>query len=312
VAENEARMLLHQRPFADTDLPLLQRALAEWIQTAGPCGYYHVGNLRHWIYAGLRGAARQERVLVWQQGETIAGMAICGLYDTVFHVFTSPALRGGEAEVAMLRAGYETTRRLLNERGAAEAFVSTDVFGCDETKRALLLRLGFEEFRKWDDIAERSLADAIPEPNLPAGFRLRPATPADDAPLAAVRNDAFGDSWTAEQYRDEFMRAPGYTPAHELVVVAPDERIAAFTMIHLDALNRVGQFEPVGTAHAFQRQGLARAVMCSGMRLMQRHGMQSAHVEHDAANLPAAALYRSLGFVTRYETFGWQIEARNP
>jgi ribosomal protein S18 acetylase RimI-like enzyme len=296
---------LHQRSFVGSDLPLLQHALAEWIRAAGPCGYYHPGDLRQWICAGLRGTLRHERVLVWHEGEVLAGMAICGLYDTVFHVFTSPALRGGEAELVMLRTAYATTRRLAREAGD----ITTDVFGCDHVRRALLPQLGFVQFRQWDDINERSLAEPVPEVVLPAGFHLRPATHGDDAGLAAARNDAFGDSWTPEQYRDEFMRASGYLPEHELVALAPDGRIAAFCLIHLDELNHVGQFEPVGTVHAFQRQGLARAVMCAGMRLMRRHGMQTARVEHDATNLPAAALYRSLGFVKRYETFGWRITA---
>ena len=53
------------------------------------------------------------------------------------------------------------------------------------------------------------------------------------------------------------MRSPAYVAAHDLVVVAPDGRIAAFTVIWPDAETSLAQFEPVGTDPDFQRIGLA-------------------------------------------------------
>ena len=48
--------------------------------------------------------------------------------------------------------------------------------------------------------------------------------------------------------------------------------------------------------------------MLAGMVELRRLGMARAAVEHDASNLAAAALYRSLGFVKRYETLGYRRE----
>ena len=62
-------------------------------------------------------------------------------------------------------------------------------------------------------------------------------------------------------YRDRVMLKPGYQPEHEIIVVAADGRLAAFTTIRLDNLNNVGLFEPVGTRPVFQRRGLARAML---------------------------------------------------
>jgi ribosomal protein S18 acetylase RimI-like enzyme len=300
-------MTLQARPYVDDDFPRLQAALAGWINVAGACGYYHVGNLPHWIYALLRGRRPVgELVQVWEDGVRIVGMAVTGLFDNAFQVFVSPLRRGTDAEFVMLQSAFTTTRRFVPASRKDDAAVITDVFSCDNARMELLHRLGFAQYRLWDHINERGLSEAIPEAYIPNEFRIRSATLDDTAQLALVRNDAFSADWTAELYRTEVMQKPGYHPNHEIVVVAPDGQIAAFTLIHLDPVNKVGLFEPVGVRRAFQRRGLARAMMLYALHEMQRQGMATATVEHDASNQAARALYRSLGFRKKYETLGYQ------
>ena len=93
----------------------------------------------------------------------------------------------------------------------------------------------------------------------------------------------------------------------EIVAVAPDGRVAAFTVIWFDGVNRVGLFEPVGTRPEYQRLGLARALMAEGLRRMSRAGMRRAIVEHQADNTAAASLYAGLAFHARYETHGYRL-----
>jgi ribosomal protein S18 acetylase RimI-like enzyme len=302
-------MAIQARPYVDDDLGQAQAELAGWIEAAGPCGYCLVGELAHRIYAGLRGRLPVgELVQIWEDGRSIVGLAINFRFEAAFDLFVSPAWRGGEVELAMLQSAYETTRRHMQRSAAAGQGVITDVFSCDTTRRGLLSQLGFVEYRQWDDLLGRDLS-AIPEPQLASGFRLRHAAWGDYGQLAAARNDAFGDDWSADLYRDAVMRKPGYQPEREIVVIAPDGQIAAFTMIWLDGRNKTGQFEPVGTRRAFQRQGLARAMMCHGLHEMRRLGMQRALVEHDATNLAARDLYRSLGFSKLRETLGYRRDA---
>jgi ribosomal protein S18 acetylase RimI-like enzyme len=300
-------MTLLSRPYADDDLPHLQAALARWTYAAGDCGYCHIGDLPHRIYANLRGRRPLgELVRVWEDGGELVGLAICFRFEVAFDLFVAPALRGTDGELTMLQAAYETTLSLVRGLGREDTSVITDVFSCDHTRMEQLKRLGFAEYRRWDYITERGLSDPIPEPRMPEGFSIRHAAPGDERQLADARNSAFDAGWTAEQYRDEVMLKPGYHPERELVVVAPGGQIAAFTVIALDALNRVGQFEPVGTRREFQRRGLARAMMLWGLREMRRQGMERALVSHDATNLPALELYRSLGFGKKYETLGYR------
>lgn len=136
------------------------------------------------------------------------------------------------------------------------------------------------------------------------GFSLRAATGTEDAEqLAAVHAAAFDSGWTAEEYA-AVMRSPGYSPAREFVVVAPDRRFAAFAVTWHDTHNRTGYFEPVGTHPEFQRRGLGRAVMIHAMRVMQVAGLLTAIVVHEPPeeNPGSAGLYNSLGFEVRHTT----------
>jgi ribosomal protein S18 acetylase RimI-like enzyme len=83
-----------------------------------------------------------------------------------------------------------------------------------------------------------------------------------------------------------------------VVAAAPNGDIAAFSIVWLDAINRVGSFEPVGTHPDYQRKGLGRAVMLEALRRLEARGMQQAIVCTGNDNLPAIRLYESVGFRT--------------
>lgn len=304
-------MTLQFRPYEDADLPRLQDALAAWTAEAGPCGYCHAGDLASRIYEGLHGRGPlEELVRVWEDDAGIAGVAICLRFGVAFDVFAGPAHRGTVSELEMLRVAFETTRsRMSPASGSAAAWVVTDVFDCDRERAGMLDDLGFEKYQRFDHVNERSLRLAIPRAKVPDGFLIRSATMDDADQLAAIRNAAFGATWSGDAFRDQVMRKPGYDPERELVVVASGQQVVAFTVIWVDHRNRVGLFEPVGTHPDFRRLGLARAVVLQGLREMWRLGMDVATVEHDERNLAARNLYLGLGFEKRYETFGFRRSA---
>ncbi|MEZ4657842.1 MAG: N-acetyltransferase [Caldilineaceae bacterium] len=300
-------MAIKTRTYTDADLPHLQTALARWIQQAGDCGYYHVGLIPHRLYEVYSGKhPLSELIHIWAEGSEIVGFTYSFMFEVAFFAFTSPQFRGSHVEVEMLRAASTHTLRLIQASKRTDTAVITDVYNCDQVRIDLLTQLGFVYDRLWDYITERSLSEPIPQPVLPPGFTIRSATMDDYAQLASVRNHSFNSQWTPAVYRDHVMRRPHYRPENEIVAIAPDGRVAAFTVIWLDHLNKVGQFEPVGTHSDFRRLGLARAIMLHGLALMQQRGMKHAAVEHLAENAPARELYRSLGFQKKYETLGFK------
>jgi mycothiol synthase len=297
-------MALRARPYRDDDLLPVQRALSSWIHDAGACGYCHVGEIPHRMYENRSGhRPLAELAHVWETGAVIVGIAICGRFGRAFDVFASPSMRGSDDELAMLRSAYDTTVEYVE---GDDQSVITDVWACDERRIARLARLGFEPYRLWDYVVERDLGEPIVEPALADGFTVRTATFADAAGLAPVRNDAFGDDWTADSYRSEVLEKPACGPEREVVVVAPDGQVAALARISIDELNRTGHFEPVATLGAFRRRGLARAAMLEGLRRMRALGMQTATVEYDVGNVAAHQLYASLGFRKQFEILGFR------
>lgn len=92
-------------------------------------------------------------------------------------------------------------------------------------------------------------------------------------------------------YRN-IQNAPLYRRDLDLVAVAPDGAIAAFCTIWFDDVTRSAYFEPVATVPAYQRRGLARAVMTEGLYRLQRMGATRAFV--CGLRSWANALYRSV------------------
>jgi mycothiol synthase len=300
-------MAVELRQFREEDVGLLQESVAHWIATAGTCGYCHPGGIVHRL-SQLRVGQYPlgDLVQIWEDAGTPIAVALNFRFETAFDLFLAPAYRGSSIEYQLLAHAATTTQRYVDMLKQAEAVVTSDVYRCDTARQTLLAQLGFHEYRTWDWVTERSLTHALPSVELPAGFRIRHAAITDYQELVAAENDAFQGAVSAESYREQVMQKPGYLPEDVLVVVHETQQIVAFTHIWFDGHNRVGLFEPVGTCRAFQRRGLARALLLYGMEYMISKGMLSARIEHDASNQPALALYRELGFVRLYETCGYQ------
>lgn len=295
-------MTVQHRPYTDNDLPDLQNALAMWIHEAGDLGYCHIGDIPHRIYNGIRGRLpRHELVKVWEASGEIIGIVLVGPYYQMFNIFLHPDYRGTQVEQDMLTQGYTIARHYMNVIGMAEKPVLHEVHQDDETRIQSALAVGFEAGEQYGNDTERSLNEPIPEPQFPEGFSIRSATMDDYMQIEAVHASAFGSgTWTPEIYRDEVMRKPGYLPEREIVVVAPDGQFAAFTVTWLDALNKIGYFEPVGVHKDFHRRGLGRAMMLHCLHEMKQLGMKTAQVGHEIDNPASTGLYNNLGFRTKH------------
>jgi ribosomal protein S18 acetylase RimI-like enzyme len=146
----------------------------------------------------------------------------------------------------------------------------------------------------------RSLDEAIPDGQMPVGFQLRACQgEAEVVARAKAQYGAFGSQAPFGRYLERFrnfMRSPVYDHNLDLVAVSEDGQVGAFCIVWHDPMNQVGLFEPVGTHPAFQRRGLGRAVMLTGMRALQAAGMQQAIVSTFEDNLAGIKLYESMGF----------------
>lgn len=135
----------------------------------------------------------------------------------------------------------------------------------------------------------------LPEVELPAGFTVRSITEADLAQRVEIHQRVWHPSRVTEESYRNVMAAWPYRTDLDWVVEAPDGRFAAYCLVWLDARNRVGELEPVGTHPDFRRLGLGRAACFGAMRALRDLGAEQAIV-YPVHGLPAEKFYLQLGF----------------
>ncbi len=150
---------------------------------------------------------------------------------------------------------------------------------------ALLEEQGFVRQAEYTLRFERSLAEPIPAPLAPAGFTLRHIEGEHEVEaLVALHRAAFGTQYLTVERRLSWMRRPAYDPALDLVAVTSNGTLAAYVLCSIseeeNALTgqHVGYTDPVATHPKFQRKGLARALLLTGLHLLKQRGMKTARL----------------------------------
>lgn len=142
--------------------------------------------------------------------------------------------------------------------------------------------------------------EALPEPVLPDGFRLRHVERGEAEARAAVHRAGWSDfgSRVSTANYTAVMAAWPYRPELDWVVVAPDDTWVASALGWLDDINRCGLLEPVGCDPSYRRRGLARAVNLACLSAMGDAGATTGLVNprgDDGYPVPGR-LYRGIGF----------------
>jgi mycothiol synthase len=267
--------------------------------------YVHVGDLRWWLYYTLPEDQPWSRIYLWEaeHDETVA-WTLFSIADEAFDLFMIPRLHGTPEMYSMLAWSADKMSKTLRQAGAARLHKMWN-HPDDAALRGALERLGFSVSSDASVHMTRSLDKPIPEVELPDGYRVRGCKGIEEVESrAAAQHGAFESSIVFDRYVERFinfMRSPVYDPQQDIVVTAPGGRIVSFCKLWLDPINRVGNFEPVGTHPDYQRRGLGRAVMLEGLRRLQAWGMTRAILGTGIKNVPAIRLYEAVGFHTEIE-----------
>ncbi|MCA9975702.1 MAG: GNAT family N-acetyltransferase, partial [Anaerolineales bacterium] len=122
------------------------------------------------------------------------------------------------------------------------------------------------------------------------------------AALAALHRAAFDTETMTVEERLATMHLPEYEAELDLVVIAPDGRFAAYCTCSISAEENArtgrneGYTDPVATHPAFQRQGLARALLLTGLRMLQQRGVETAVLGTSSQNIAMQHVAASVGF----------------
>ncbi len=155
----------------------------------------------------------------------------------------------------------------------------------------------------------RALQGDIPLPQLPDGFVIRPVLGESEAEqLVELHRAAFGTENLTVEERLSWMRTSEYKPELDLVAVSPDGNLVGYVLCQISEQEnvqrgrKVGYTDPVAVHPAFQRRGLARSLLLTGLRLLQGRGMDWAELGTGSENTAMQKAAESVGFVLRNKT----------
>jgi ribosomal protein S18 acetylase RimI-like enzyme len=215
----------------------------------------------------------------------------------------------GARQIAVFGCPVEAAIELGHREFPDRPWAISGVSAGDASRIAALQAAGFAPTGDPWPLFERSTGGAV----LPAGagFEIRAVLGEDEhAARAGAARRAFESTLGTEQHDARylaFMRSPAYVRDNDLVAVAPDGRVGAFTIVWPDAELSVAQFEPVGTDPDFQRRGLGRAIIAAGLARLAAAGIARARVMTVAGNTAAVGLYLACGFVEVDRVGTWTL-----
>ena len=300
--------MIISHPFSgEDDLYLLKDFVTSIMATDMRHSYWHVGDLLWGIYKDTVFDPRQN-IHLWvnEQGELLSFTWI-NAHEVVLQV--SPRFRGSHLNdlllEEMLAWGEERQRKSLADR-VTESVPSFCAFEDDFPLIDMFTRhkYGRDEFH--DLHMSRDLNLPIPEAVLPEGWTIRHVGGEDefDERVALHREVWQRSKVTLEAYR-RMRGVAGYTPELDLVAVAPGGTFASYCICWLDPVNKIGEFEPVGTHSAYRGKGLGKIVMLEGLRRLKAFGMQRAIVCSLGSNEASKKLYASVGFRTYNKLYNY-------
>lgn len=263
----------------------------------------------YWRWHGIENLGQgslETGVFIWETSAGRIGAVLHGESPGNVFLQVHPDCRSRQLEEEMISVA-EANFPVLSRQGGLGLRVW--VLEQDRVRREIVIRRGYVESSHVDYQRRRDMSLPIPDVPVPEGYVVRSLGGDEDLPARgmvswkAFHPDESDDAFTGWKWYRNIQRAPFYRRDLDLVAVAPDGELASFCTIWYDETNRTGSFEPVGTAPAHQRLGLARAVMHEGLHRLKRLGTDLAFV--GSWNEATHALYGSMGF-TEYDLLkGW-------
>lgn len=293
-------MTLHHRPYqSEDDYAHMRRLLVEILGRVGLPVYATIGDIDWWRSSEDHPQAVYMTHLWFDDERPVAwAWPVDDQIDIVVHP-DYPQLHDETlvwAEVEYRQRQGEFPEKPLRAWG----------FTGDAVRNATLTARGYQRTDKGLVLYTQSIdspPDAVP---LPTGYTFDHVRgEADVERRAAVQRAAFESTFMTEAKTRAVQASPTYRPELDLVIVAPDESYAAFTLIWLDEANRVGVYEPVGVASQHRRRGLGHAMMLEGIRRLGQHGAQTVCVQTGFSNAAARAMYEKAGFVELDRNYAW-------
>lgn len=173
----------------------------------------------------------------------------------------------------------------------------------DSELLGLLCGTGFiSEERSWISWMEAQDGQAVAAAALPEGFALVNRAQDRNSPHPMRRRNG-------ECVEVRLRECTLYDPALDLAVEAGDGQVAGYALFWLDPVTGVGLVEPMRVEDAFQRRGLARAMLTAGLHRLVMKALRGARrLKVGFGSEEARRLYVGAGFrvTAASTTYRWE------
>ncbi|MCL5999234.1 MAG: GNAT family N-acetyltransferase [Chloroflexi bacterium] len=261
---------------------------------------WHVARLDYWCWHVIDNCQEYPSIegvtFIWEtdDGQIVAVLNPEGKGEA--HLQVHPGLRTPELEEEMLDVAEQ---RLAASEPDRRCTLRVWAGGQDDLLQKILARRGYTK-GEWPEYQHCwTLAAPVPDVPVAPGYTVRSLGDASELPARSWASwkgfhpDEPDERYGGWEWYHNIQRMPLYRRDLDIVAVAPGGEIAAFCTFWYDDVTRSAYIEPVATVTEHQRRGLGKAVICEGLRRLQRMGGTIAFVGGYSA--AARALYSSVG-----------------
>lgn len=184
----------------------------------------------------------------------------------------------------------------------------------EQERRSTLEAAGFQPLFEPDLRLIHALAQPLLPALLPTSFSLKLGVkPEEFDAYQELHQTVFDGAGINMDYHE----SNAYQPELDVIAVGPTGQFGAFCLCELKQVADSqgerfgGEVGVIGTRPELTHQGLGRALLLTGLRLLQERGATSAYLETSESNEPAQRLFLSVGF-THLSTWQWYAKTVEP
>jgi GNAT superfamily N-acetyltransferase len=254
-------------------------------------GPWNAADLQWWSRSGAYDDSPFSRF--WS--EPGAPPSICALFPTVRAAIVCTCLwTKSSRDVALqsvLPDVLSDVQAMARERRLS---IELEALDSDIEWRRLLERRGFTQVAGGSVQATLPICDAAPPSAANAGLRI------GDDTLRAPHEPHHLTQRCGPDIHRKLRRCSLYRPDLDLSVRTPEGSVIAYCICWPDFRNRFAMLEPMRTERAWQRRGLAAALIAEQARRLAELGIQRLEVNYASGNAAAERLYAKAGFLPRF------------
>jgi mycothiol synthase len=228
--------------------------------------------------------------------------------------YVGPSITNPALAASLLQWAEQQTRQRHAKNAQRQYRLSTASRADHPARFQFLEANGFTRERCFLTM-KRALLEALPAPEVPAGYTLRTPTLADLSSYTDLHNLTFRDHWNSPPITVDDLRveqlAPSYRPELDILAVTPDGTLVSFCTATIETgLGKregtgraVGFISTLGTHPLHRGRGLGRALLLHTLRTLHALGIDLCYISVDTTNVTRAGrLYEAVGFQT-FETW---------